>query len=119
MKRTQAMVEWIAEASGGRTKPPPGLAAPAYSTEVRFIDGGPKWPSSEAWSLVVTKRRELGSEYRWLAEVQFLVKDAPEECLADGRTFELLEGNKCVVRGRILVEQDIASVLTGGTNTQI
>ena len=39
--------------------------------------------------------------------------------LADSRTLELLEGNICVSRGRMLLEQDVAFVVTGGTNTPI
>lgn len=118
MTRKQALIEWLPKEDGGRSKPPPGVASPAYSTEVRFI-GGPGWPAGEAWSLVVTKRQELGSESRWLADVHFLVQDAPQEYLEEGRRFELLEGSKCVARGRILVPQDINAVLAGRTDTVV
>lgn len=117
MTEKQALIEWVPREDGGRSKPPAGFASPAYSTVVRFI-GGATRHSDEAWSLVVTKRRELGSRYRWLAEVHYLFPDAPHESLEEGRSFELLEGNKCVARGRILAPQDVSAVLTVGSTEQ-
>jgi len=111
----QALIEWIRGEDGGRAKPPSGIGLPPYSTLVRFVDGGVTWPAQEAWSLAVTKRGELGSEYRWLAEIHFLFQDAPHDYLREGRTFELYEGHKCVARGKILVQQD-NSVLAGMNN---
>lgn len=119
MKGKQALIEWIPKERGGRTKPPTGVGSPCYSTVVRFVDGVESWPADEAWSLVVVKQREIGSEYHWLAEVHFLVPEAPHETIREGRTFELREGDKTVARGRIIVRQDVDAVLAGANDTHV
>ena len=96
----KALVEWIPKDQGGRAKPPLGLGLPPYATEIRFIDGN-RWPSSDAWSLVIEKNESLSTEFRWVADVHFVVEEAPHESLREGRAFELYEGNKCVARGQI------------------
>lgn len=98
----QALIEWIPKENGGRTKPPLGLGSPPYATEIRFVDGEETWSPQEAWSLVVMKHEAESNEYRWIADVHFLVKEAPHDSLRDGRTFELYEGNKCVARGQLI-----------------
>jgi hypothetical protein len=101
----KAVIEWIPKDQGGRTKPPLGVARPAYSTVVRFVDE-PWPPVDESWSLVIVKDEPLSTEFRWIADVHFLVDAAPHHALHEGRAFELFEGNKCVARGQILPVED-------------
>ena len=101
MVTKKALVEWIPKDQGGRTKPPLGVGVPPYTTEVRFVDD--PWPPVDAsWSLVVVKYEPLSTEFKWTADVHFLVEEAPHESLREGRDFELYEGSKCVARGRII-----------------
>ena len=94
-------IEWIPESQGGRAKPPLGAGEPPYSTVVHFP--GEPWPHPDgSWSLVIRKNVPLSGEYQWVADVHYLVDDAPHESLRVGREFELYEGNKCVARGRII-----------------
>ena len=100
MVTKKALIEWIPKEEGGRSKPPLGVGYPSYSTVVHFIDE--PWPhATGSWSLVVVKNEPLSTEFRWIADVHFLVEDAPHDSLRDGREFELYEGKKCVARGRI------------------
>ena len=100
MVTKKALIEWIPKDQGGRTKPPLGIGVPPYSTEVRFVED--HWPPvDESWSLVVDKNQPLSTEFRWIADVHFLVEEAPHDSLREGRAFELYEGKKCVARGRI------------------
>jgi hypothetical protein len=103
MVTKKALIEWIPKGQGGRNKPPLGLGLPPYSTVVHFIDE--PWPHEfGSWSLVVEKNEPLSTEFRWIADVHFLVEGAPHESLHEGRAFDLYEGNKCVAHGRILPE---------------
>jgi hypothetical protein len=103
----RAVVEWIPKEEGGRSRPPAGVGSPPYATEVRFTDSKEPWPPPVSWSLVVEKDEELSKSYRWIADVHFLMKEAPHDSLRPGRAFELYEGNKLVARGRILDEDKI------------
>lgn len=101
MVTKRATIEWIPKDQGGRNKPPLGVGSPAYSTEVRFI--GDPWPPVDAsWSLVIEKDESLSGEFKWVADVHFLVSEAPHEELRAGRKFELYEGNKRVATGEIV-----------------
>ncbi len=102
----KALIEWITEEQGGRMKPPLGTGIPSYATEIRYVDGE-RWPDSEGWSLVIAKIEQLSTTYRWIADVHFLVEEAPHDSLRDGRAFELYEGSKCVARGRVLAESEV------------
>lgn len=100
----RAVVEWIPKEQGGRSQPPAGVGSPPYATVVRFADTKEPWPPPVAWSLVVEKDEAQSERYRWIADVHFLMKEAPHDSLREGRRFELYEGNKLVARGRILTE---------------
>ena len=101
MIRKRAELEWIPRELGGRSKPPLGVGAPSYATVIHFPEQ--PWPhSTGSWSLVVIKDEALSTEYRWVADVHFLVDEAPHDALRNGRAFELYEGNKCVARGSII-----------------
>lgn len=68
------------------------------------------------WSLVIIKLEPLSTEFRWIADVHFLVAEAPHELLCEGREFELYEGNKRVAIGRVLSDsaaRDLASSVNG------
>ncbi|HEX4123889.1 MAG TPA: hypothetical protein VHY37_04120 [Tepidisphaeraceae bacterium] len=93
----RARIHWKTKVEGGRNRPPSGHGLTPYTTEIRFKE--PAWPPTEAWSLVVEKIPELSSEYDWVANVQFLAKQAPENELRSNREFELYEGKKCVATG--------------------
>jgi hypothetical protein len=101
MTNKKAIIEWISKDQGGREKPPLGVDIPPYSTVVRFADE-PWPPVNGSWSLVVIKNDQASAECRWVAEVHFLVNEAPHDSLRNGRVFELYEGNKCVARGTIM-----------------
>jgi len=101
MTDKKAIIEWIPKDQEGREKPPLGVGAPFYSTVVRFADE-PWPPLNGSWSLVVIKNVQASTEFRWVAEVHFLVKEAPHDSLRSGRSFEIYEGNKCVARGMIM-----------------
>jgi hypothetical protein len=106
MVTMQAIVEWIPKEEGGRRQPPAGVGLPAYATVVRFVDTTEPWPPPVAWSLVVEKDESASELYRWIANVHFLMDNAPHESLRPGREFELYEGNKLVARGRILARDE-------------
>lgn len=101
MVAKKALIEWIPKDQGGRTKPPTGVGSP-YSAVVHFV--GDPWPHAEDWSLVVIKNEPQSTEFKWLAEVHFLVDAAPHDSLYEGRAFDLYEGKKCVAHGRIVAE---------------
>jgi hypothetical protein len=111
MLNKRAIVEWIGKDQNGRTKPPLGIGTPAYATVVRFADE-PWPPINGAWSLVVVKDEQASIENRWVANVHYLMEEAPHDSLRIGRLFELYEGNKCVARGRITGdEMDVEALL--------
>jgi hypothetical protein len=101
VRSRKATIDWVATALGGRRAPPLGTGEPPYATVVRFPDTGEPWPPSVAWTLVVRKLAELESPLKWLADVQFLMAEAPHQLLTPGRAFELYEGARCVARGRV------------------
>jgi hypothetical protein len=68
---------------------------------VHFTGSNEPWPPEEAWSLVVEKVKEQ-EPFVWLADVRFLVSEAPHERLSTGRSFELYEGNNCVASGEVI-----------------
>jgi hypothetical protein len=87
----RASIHWLSEAEGGRKHLPTSLN---YSTVARFPQQQ-DWPNN-AWSVVV----EFGEPPKQddLAQVRFLVDDAPRDWLTSGASFELLEGKKVVAR---------------------
>lgn len=102
MVKIRAVVDWIPQDQGGRRQPPAGVGTPPYVSVVRFSDAKEPWPPAMAWSLVVEKDKSSSEPRRWVADVHFLVDEAPHESLRPGREFELYEGSKCVAHGRIL-----------------
>jgi hypothetical protein len=107
-ERMRATIHWKTQQEGGRSKPPLGAGKPAYAAVVRFIDSTEPWPPQTAWSLVVEKIPELSSSRDWVANVHFLVDEAPMDELRPDRMFELYEGAKCVASGTTV--SDTASV---------
>ena len=75
---------------------------PPYATVIRFRDIGESWPAMNAWSIIVEKVESQSSEYDWLANIRYLVQDAPHNELYPNREFELYEGSKCVATGVLL-----------------
>ncbi|MGE3468398.1 MAG: hypothetical protein AB7J13_15870, partial [Pyrinomonadaceae bacterium] len=92
-------IHWLSESEGGRLSPPRGSR---YVTVARFLDEKEKYPK-EAWSLVVENIDVLGSDGPSMADVRFLVDDAPDYLLHEGSLFELFEGRKMVAKGKILI----------------
>jgi hypothetical protein len=103
-----AVIDWLTREQGGRREPPLGIGEPPYSPEIRLVDK--PWPPSEAWSLIVRKLQDLEGANRWLAVVKFRVEEAPHETLREGREFELYEGKRCVARGKVIGEADLANL---------
>lgn len=98
----QAQVRWKTKSEGGRSRPPAGVGSPSYATVVRFTDSNEPWPPENAWSLVIEKIGLEGDEYEWLANVRYLVDEAPHDELRPNRAFELYEGNKLVATGLLI-----------------
>lgn len=96
-----ATIEWKTFENGGRRLPPSGEGNPPYATVVRFKDYDGPWSPETAWSLIVRKLTAL-NDYKWEADVRFMVDHAPHSELLPGREFELFEGHKCVAQGRLL-----------------
>lgn len=94
----KAKVSWVPIEAGGRKSPPPG---PRYVTVARFDDDKNKYPK-EAWSLVLEFSDVPDDSLSVVADVRFLVEDAPVRLLRQGSTFELYEGRKLVARGIVL-----------------
>ena len=98
----RAKIHWKTKQEGGRYNPPTGMGQPPYATIVRFKDSTESRPAPIEWSLVVEKVLDLSNEYDWVANVHFLVNEAPVEELRVGREFELFEGWKCVAVGVLI-----------------
>lgn len=90
-----ARVTWLTPEEGGRSVPPTG---PRYSAPVRF-EGQAAGAEGANWSLVIDLQSHPPGSADWIAEVRFLVEDAPQELLRLGASFELYEGKKRVARG--------------------
>lgn len=93
-----ARITWLKPEEGGRRLPPSG---PRYSAPARF-EGQTAGPEGANWSLVVDLKSHPPGGADWIAEVRYLVADAPHELLLLGARFELYEGKKCVARGVII-----------------
>jgi len=122
MAKTRAVVDWIPWDQGGRKQPPAGVGAPPYVSVVRFADAKEPWPPPVAWSLVVEKDEMSSEPLRWIADVRFLVDEAPHEALRPGREFDLYEGSKRVAHGRILggpVQQNPAGATLDFAETSV
>ncbi len=102
MLTKKATIEWVPKEAGGRSKLPLGTGEPPYATVVRFPHLGEPWPPPVAWSLVVRKIDVLADPFKWMAEVHFLMNEAPHHLLTEGADFELFEGSKCVAHGRVI-----------------
>jgi hypothetical protein len=99
MKAARAIIDWLPASQGGRSKPPIGVGRPIYATVVHFVDE--PWPPEVSWSLAVEKVEQSNSEYHWIANIHFVVQEAPHESLYEGRGFELYEGRQIVAHGII------------------
>lgn len=97
-----AEIRWIPAEEGGRESPPAGVGEPPYAPIVRLLDSDESEVDGTNWSLVVRKLEEGEDECEWLAEIAYLMPEAPHEALTTGRRFELHEGARCVAVGRIL-----------------
>ena len=96
-KSVKAKVCWVKEEAGGRQSPPSG---PRYVTVARFDEEKDKWPN-EAWSLVVDFRDSPDESLCMIADVRFLMPEAPVEyCTREAllnslRALKWLQGEKC------------------------
>ncbi len=93
-----AIVDWLSHDDGGRKEPPTGEEPPIYWAVTRLI-GDQIEPQPNSWSLNVRMVESESDGYRWKAQVQFRVPEAPHHLLTDGVHFELLEGPKVVAAG--------------------
>jgi hypothetical protein len=99
----RASIDWLTKEEGGRSKPPSGIGTPPYSTVVHFVEES--WPHAHgSWSLVIEKIEPDSSEYHWIANVRYLMNNAPHDELRVGRMFDLYEGGKRVATGIIIDE---------------
>jgi hypothetical protein len=97
MRAKTARIEWVPQSQGGRTAPPIG---PRYVAPAKFESAAEAWPG-EAWSLVVELIDRAPGSHEWVAQVHFLMGDAPHDLLTEGADFELYEGKRCVARGQV------------------
>ena len=104
-----ARITWKRREDGGRTIPPNDAGTPPCAAIVYFPDSSESWPPSVIWSLVVENVEAESTEYEWLADVHFLVDEAPHDELRPLREFELYEGKRCVATGILLGEKDTQS----------
>jgi hypothetical protein len=95
----RARIAWLPPEQGGRGAPPAG---PRYSTPARFEVAWEAWARGQAWSLVLDLVSHPIGLTDWIAEVRFLVDEAPQELITEGARFELYEGKKCVGHGTVL-----------------
>lgn len=95
--KPRAIIAWVPPEAGGRQHVPAG---PRYITVCRFEED-PGWENG-TWSLVVEWVRTFRGGRLILANVDFLVPEAPTNFLRAGTRFELLEGRKRVAKGVIL-----------------
>lgn len=96
----KALIRWLPPERGGRKSPPTGQ----YRAVSRFEDSRDRWPEA-VWSIVVDPVRSVGDQnLAILAEVQFLMPEAPSELLTEGARFELCEGYRVVAKGVVLPE---------------
>jgi hypothetical protein len=91
----KASIHWLSETEGGRKQLPTSLR---YSTVARFPQQK-DWPTN-AWSVVAEFNEPPTQDA--VAQVRFLVEEAPQHLLASGTTFELLEGHKIVATVRVI-----------------
>ncbi len=94
-KIVKARICWVPE---GRESPPTG---PRYSTVARFKEDENDW-LKQAWSLVLEFHSPPDESLCVIADVRFLVEDAPVHLLRRGSVFELFEGRKLVARGEVI-----------------
>lgn len=97
-----AEIRWVPAGDGGRERLPSGSGEPPYVPIVRLLDPDEIWPAPVIWSLAVRKLEEAEDSDEWLAEIAYLMPEAPHEELTIGRRFELYEGARCVATGVVL-----------------
>lgn len=102
MKVAKARIHWLSPDAGGRKSPPTG---PRYSTLVRFVDETSD-QSDCRWSIVVEFTEPLNKSLETIADIWFLVSDAPHYLLQPGRRFELCEGHQVVAKGEVIGQLD-------------
>lgn len=93
-----ARITWLSPEESGRRQPPSGSR---YSAPARF-EGQAAGAEGANWSLVVDLMSHPPGSTDWIAEVRYLVDEAPHELLQLAARFELYEGKKCVARGVII-----------------
>src|SRR3954462_36701 len=91
---------WIQEENGGPKNLP---TRPRYTAPARFEEDN-RWPT-ESWSLVVNFKEEASDPDCWIADVHFLVEDAPVHLLHPGSRFELYAGRHTIANGEVISDQ--------------
>lgn len=94
----QAYIRWLSKEEGGRSTAPLTLHHVIVS---RFEGNAFAWPH-EAWSLVIDFHTSPRTDKTVLADIHFLVPEAPVEMLYSGSPFELLDGNRVVAQGVVV-----------------
>jgi hypothetical protein len=101
--KVRAVIDWLPREQGGREKPPLGAGTPSYTCIIHFTDADEPWPPKIAWTLVVEKDEGCIKLSEWIADIHFLLPEAPHEALRAGREFDLYEGARRVAHGKILI----------------
>jgi hypothetical protein len=98
-----ASVTWIPAEAGGREFPPAG---PRYVTDARFREQSEADWLRESWSIVLEFISPLDEKNTQLANVRFLVPEAPIEWLYKSNRFSMYEGRKRTADCEILSVDD-------------
>lgn len=98
----KARIRFLPLNEGGRKVP---VGGPRYATVVHFEEDT-QWPNV-AWTLVAEFLQPLDQTLSVLADIRFLVEEAPHHLLKPGAKFQLLEAG--VVAEGVVVATDSAS----------
>jgi hypothetical protein len=109
MVTRRAVIRWKTREEGGRAFPPSGEGPTPYRPVVHFADEPEEAPAYGSWSLVVQRVQSFGP-LEWLADVHFLVEEAPQHLLRTGAEFSLYEGPHRVADGRVVEAAEPAAV---------
>ncbi|NCC49580.1 MAG: hypothetical protein EOM20_00040 [Spartobacteria bacterium] len=94
----KAQIKWLKTDRHGQALIP---QSSRYSTVARFDDDAENWPMF-AWSIVLENITLVGINNEILADIRFLVSNAPQHFLHEGSHFELYEGHSCVAKGFVV-----------------
>lgn len=97
-----ARIVWLSAVDGGRSNPPVGGRGFRYVAPAAFGRDEAVGVDNANWSLIAEVISQSADSMEWIANVRFLVPEAPSDLLVDGARFSFFEGRRCVARGVLL-----------------